>query len=239
MKMSDVRVGMRLRSTIGGGPAFSHITVTEITERGFKYCLDADVPFIAREGSYFTKDGGEHYGYNGETFYEPEDIAASPVAEQTAAPVEERIAHIIGQVERNYGLDAREAKTMLEAYRGELRAALARETEWRGHAGWWMNKANELNARAENFEKMANELSTGNQAATAEVERLRGALGFYADWNNWNSGLKAEMHKTIEITEGPAHFIAKTGKRLAEALVDHGKRAREALTAAPGEGEKI
>ena len=70
MKMSDIRVGMRLVSDLGG--AFSPITVTELTERGFKYALDEAKPFIAREGSYFPKEGHEHFGMNGESFYELE-----------------------------------------------------------------------------------------------------------------------------------------------------------------------
>jgi len=70
MKMSDVKIGMRLVSTIGGGPSFSPITVTEITERGFKYKLDAPVPFIP--GQTIMVEGHEHYGLNGEAFYEPE-----------------------------------------------------------------------------------------------------------------------------------------------------------------------
>lgn len=69
MKMADVKVGMRLHSTMVG--ALSPITVTEITERGFKYSLDAPMPLIPRWGMSWAKDGHEHYGYGGEAFYEP------------------------------------------------------------------------------------------------------------------------------------------------------------------------
>ena len=73
MHMSDVRVGMRLRSTLDCIPAFAEVTVTEITERGFKYRLDAPVPFIARDGSFFPAEGHEHYGINGEALYESKE----------------------------------------------------------------------------------------------------------------------------------------------------------------------
>ena len=71
MKMSDVKIGMRLRSTVSQSPAFTPITVTEITNKGFKYSIDAPMPFTARDGSWFEKDGHEHFGLDGESFYEP------------------------------------------------------------------------------------------------------------------------------------------------------------------------
>jgi hypothetical protein len=76
MKMSDVKVGMRLRATLSGSPGtgrdpWSLITVTELKERGFKYRLDAPVVVHPRLGIIFAEDGHEHFGYNGEAFYEP------------------------------------------------------------------------------------------------------------------------------------------------------------------------
>ncbi len=68
MKMSDVKVGMKLHSDMPG--ALSPITVTKITERGFKYKIDAPRPYIPRWGMTINADGHEHYGYEGETFYE-------------------------------------------------------------------------------------------------------------------------------------------------------------------------
>jgi hypothetical protein len=69
MKMIDVKVGMRLKSTQVG--AFSPIEVTEITEKGFKYKLDK--PHFLMPGHTVIEDGHEHYGFNGETvFYELE-----------------------------------------------------------------------------------------------------------------------------------------------------------------------
>lgn len=67
MKMSEVKVGMRLRDPKGG----PEITVTEITDRGFRYSFDEDQPFIPRWGLSFAKDGHEHFGTNGECYYEP------------------------------------------------------------------------------------------------------------------------------------------------------------------------
>lgn len=69
MKMSDVKVGMRLVSKTG---VHSPITVTELTERGFKYSLDREMPLIPRRGMKFAKDGHEHYGVDGESLYDPE-----------------------------------------------------------------------------------------------------------------------------------------------------------------------
>jgi hypothetical protein len=69
MRMCDVRVGMRLRSTLPND-ILSPITVTELTERGFTYSIDREMPFIPRDGLYFRKDGHEHFGFNGEAFYE-------------------------------------------------------------------------------------------------------------------------------------------------------------------------
>lgn len=68
MRMSDVRVGMRLRPAFGGG---EDVVVTEITDRGFKYRL-LEGPRILhhRLGWVLEADGHEHYGYEGESFYE-------------------------------------------------------------------------------------------------------------------------------------------------------------------------
>ena len=68
MKMADIRVGMRLESE--KHRPFSPITVTELTERGFKYSLDAAVPGWPRAGQSADKDNHEHYGYDGLTDYE-------------------------------------------------------------------------------------------------------------------------------------------------------------------------
>lgn len=68
MKMLDVKVGMRLVSKFAG--ALSPITVTEITDKGFKYKLDYIIPFNST--SSYCIDGHEHYGYNGEALYDPE-----------------------------------------------------------------------------------------------------------------------------------------------------------------------
>jgi hypothetical protein len=70
--MSDVVVGMRLRSTLEGGPQCD-VVVTELTARGFKYDLDIveeSVPFIPRWGMTMNKRGHEHYGVDGEAQYE-------------------------------------------------------------------------------------------------------------------------------------------------------------------------
>lgn len=71
MKMLEVAVGMRLRSTLEsdrGGP-FEYVTVTELTERGFKYSLDDDVPLGPRYGTQL-KDGNEHFGIDGNALFE-------------------------------------------------------------------------------------------------------------------------------------------------------------------------
>jgi hypothetical protein len=69
MKMSDVRVGMRLRSTLGNSP-FTPITVTALTERGFEYRFDEPVALVPRLGIIYPTEGHEHFGLDGEAFYE-------------------------------------------------------------------------------------------------------------------------------------------------------------------------
>lgn len=73
MKMADVKVGMRLRSTFEG-TIFSPITVTEITADGFRYSLDEEKALIPRLGMRLAKDGHEHFGFAGEAMYEPEPV---------------------------------------------------------------------------------------------------------------------------------------------------------------------
>jgi len=75
MKMSDVKVGMRLRSIFA---PYLPATVTKLTERGFEYHLDGPVPFIAREGAFMTVDGHEHFGFCGEAYFEPEETVPTP-----------------------------------------------------------------------------------------------------------------------------------------------------------------
>lgn len=70
IKMSEVYVGAWLVSIVPNqadseGPIF----VTDITERGFKYSCERTRSFIAREGSYFPREGHEHFGHDGVTFY--------------------------------------------------------------------------------------------------------------------------------------------------------------------------
>lgn len=71
MKMSDVRVGMRLKST-----QYDHahvITVTELTARGFRYAHPPrTIKLGYRDGipEFGTTEGGEHYVYDGECHYE-------------------------------------------------------------------------------------------------------------------------------------------------------------------------
>lgn len=69
MKMSDINVGMRLVSSKYGDP-FSPITVTEITTAGFRYQLDAVISLIPRWGMFIGAEGHEHFGIDGETYYE-------------------------------------------------------------------------------------------------------------------------------------------------------------------------
>jgi hypothetical protein len=64
MKMSDVKVGMRLRSSLSD--VYPDILVTELTERGFKY---SHPPFLLGTRIGVT-EGGEHYGVDGSALYE-------------------------------------------------------------------------------------------------------------------------------------------------------------------------
>ncbi len=72
MKMSEVKVGMRLRSTVvRSGSPDEFANVTELTEKGFRYSLDAGYPMIPRWGMSVNKDGHEHFGLNGDALFEP------------------------------------------------------------------------------------------------------------------------------------------------------------------------
>lgn len=68
MKMSDVRPGMRLRSTsLGAG----EIEVVALTERGFTYRIPDAMPIPHPHWSMtMLRDGHEHFGVGGEAFYE-------------------------------------------------------------------------------------------------------------------------------------------------------------------------
>lgn len=70
MRIEDVKVGMRLVSKQAG--ALTPVTVTALTEKGFEYCLDKEMPFIPREGQWLAKDGHECYAINGKVSYEVE-----------------------------------------------------------------------------------------------------------------------------------------------------------------------
>jgi hypothetical protein len=77
MKMSEVRIGMRLRSTVEpkecitviGSPAVW--ATPEQINIGFAYSLDSAKPLIPRMGMSVAKDGHQHYGLNGFALYEP------------------------------------------------------------------------------------------------------------------------------------------------------------------------
>lgn len=86
MRMSDVRAGMRLRSVleVDHGTVRDFITVTSITERGFQYSMDADMPLGPRYG-VMLKDGNEHFGLNGFSLYE-----IAPAAPQLSGEAEEK-----------------------------------------------------------------------------------------------------------------------------------------------------
>lgn len=68
--MSEIQVGMRLRDRDG-----SLFTVTELTEKGFKY--ERDVPIQWAIPTYGQIKGGEHYGVDGECLYEVIDEQAN------------------------------------------------------------------------------------------------------------------------------------------------------------------
>ena len=71
MPMADVRVGMRLRSTVTNACG-EEIEVTEITERGFKYRIPDDKPVVDPHWSMpMLRDGHEHFGVGGRSTYVP------------------------------------------------------------------------------------------------------------------------------------------------------------------------
>ena len=73
LPMSAIKVGMKLRSTTNS--TFPIITVTEITDKGFKY---------THPRHYWTQfagwsEGGECYGQDGYSFYELDDTPVVPL----------------------------------------------------------------------------------------------------------------------------------------------------------------
>lgn len=72
MKMSAVRVGMRLRPRDDYGfRIYGPATVTEITPEGFKYDLDEDVPGCPMPLMTTLAKEHHHYGLDGEALFEP------------------------------------------------------------------------------------------------------------------------------------------------------------------------
>jgi hypothetical protein len=72
MKMADVRVGMKLHDP--SRPYLPILTVTKITERGFKYSHEKRLMKLGNPGGlpdYGTNSEGEHYCHDGECWYEP------------------------------------------------------------------------------------------------------------------------------------------------------------------------
>lgn len=80
LKMSDVRVGMRLRLSPEICGDDRPITVTGITPRGFTYRYDEAKSLIPRWGWTTPADGHEHFGFNGESLYVP--VGDEPVDAQ-------------------------------------------------------------------------------------------------------------------------------------------------------------
>lgn len=68
MKMSEVKVGMKLRDP--RDPSAPDVRVTMLTERGFQYLLDRPVMIKTGEYDYGQVIGGEHFGANGEALYD-------------------------------------------------------------------------------------------------------------------------------------------------------------------------
>ncbi len=72
MRMDEIKVGMHLKPKTGNG---NTILVTEITDHGFKYSIHPDEEIIhllpVRYGKCTLRDGHEHFGFNGEAFFEP------------------------------------------------------------------------------------------------------------------------------------------------------------------------
>lgn len=86
MKMTDVRVGMRLRDTFN--EFLPLMTVTAITNKGFRYVLDKPYSYGSRIG---ITTGGEHFGLDGQSCYElvgepPSDPAVGQPSDNPILP---------------------------------------------------------------------------------------------------------------------------------------------------------
>lgn len=72
MKMSEVKVGMKLHDP--GRPYLPVLTVTKLTERGFKYTHESRSMKLGNPDGipeFGSTMGGEYFGSNGECWYEP------------------------------------------------------------------------------------------------------------------------------------------------------------------------
>jgi hypothetical protein len=85
MKMSDVRPGMTLRSTMHGREI---VTVAALSERGFHYSHPSRLLGPMRDCIW--TESGEHFGVNGYALYWPADNDPTLVAESLAAEIAER-----------------------------------------------------------------------------------------------------------------------------------------------------
>jgi hypothetical protein len=72
MLMEDVRVSMKLNSLLIAQQPYYPVEVTEITEKGFKYRLDAreNLCIVPRMGLVMQLDGHEHFGVNGNALFD-------------------------------------------------------------------------------------------------------------------------------------------------------------------------
>lgn len=86
LKMADIRVGMRLRDP--DDYRFTQegvLTVTEITDAGFRYDAERDVSLGARHGVMLAK-GRQHFGMNGDCLYVPYEFPLPASARTVPTP---------------------------------------------------------------------------------------------------------------------------------------------------------
>jgi hypothetical protein len=115
MKMSDVKVGMRLRSVGRQVPMEEFVTVTEITERGFKYSIDEAYAMIPRLGMSMAKDGHEHFGIGGEALFEVADEVFHRISVVEDEALARRVADLLVKQMRSDSPLARELCQLVDA----------------------------------------------------------------------------------------------------------------------------
>ena len=183
LPMSAIKVGMRLRSTLGFPDKRFEKTVTEITSKGFKYSLDADVPNCPLVGQTTLKDGGEVYGQDGWSFCEevPDEKVPmmTPLTEEDETRARIESAYLCSIEFDALNRDAlcshlRSVATFLEKAGSTISALRTEAATAKAEANLMQRKFEEQCILVNNYEGEGGTVSKLHARATAAESRERG-----------------------------------------------------------------